>query len=121
MNGEPLRTAQGPWSTGDFPGQALRLLENEVGSVAFIYGTGPHGGLNPGKYVTGGRDDTETELRDRDRMGRILADGVASALNGSEDVPLLEPRFARERLRVPKSSACPVFMVDVAAGRRYHM
>lgn len=108
-HGHPTATGgdEGPWSTGDFPGQALRLLEAEHGGVQFIYGTGPHGNLNPGKYVTGGRDDTEAKLCDLGRMGRILADAVKSALDQSQVFPVSEPKFARERLPVPLKSDFP--------------
>jgi len=105
-HGHPTATGgdEGPWSTGDFPGQALRLLERDVEDTSFIYGTGPHGNLNPGKYVTGAKNDNEAKLRDRDRMGRILAEGAVSALERSDDLGILEPRFRRERLLVPRKA-----------------
>ncbi len=89
---------EGPYLTGDFPGHALSLLENDA--LAGLHFTGPCGNINPGKYTV------DTRKGDVARMGRILAQGVARALDAAEPVGD-GCGWAREELRLPLRQGLP--------------
>ena len=82
-HGHPTCTGgdEAPYVTGDFPGWALHVLKKEMPDYEYIYMTGPHGNLNPGKYITGDPKKIADRIKDRDRMGGILAEGIKETLN----------------------------------------
>jgi len=84
--------------SADFPGEALRILEKEKPENEYIYMTGPNGNLNPGKYITGDSKKIEDRRNDRDRMGKILAEGVKRALSDCVEIKTGPIKFKREKL-----------------------
>ena len=96
-----------PFVSGDFPGQALRLLEGEYPGDEYIHMMGPHGNLNPGKYVTGECKSTEDRDRDKNRMGKILANAVTSALRGAVELRSGSVEFERKKLLFPFRDGLP--------------
>ncbi|MDD5596953.1 MAG: neutral/alkaline non-lysosomal ceramidase N-terminal domain-containing protein [Victivallaceae bacterium] len=107
--GHPTATGgdAAPFVSGDFPGQALRTLEKENPANEYIYLTGPHGNLNPGKYITGDSENIKDRQNDRDRMGLILARGVKTALGKTKKLKCGSIRFKREKLLLPLREGLP--------------
>ena len=86
--------------TGDFPGEAMRLLEMERQGRSCLYFTGPCGNINPGKY-TGDAGTVEDRVRDVHRLGSRLADGVHLALAAVEPMDADSLRLTREVVTLP--------------------
>jgi len=107
-HGHPTCTGgdEAPYVTGDFPGWALHLLEKEIPQYEYIYMTGPHGNLNPGKYVTG-TERIKDRKHDRDRMGKILAEGIKRALGNAEFNQVYQLKFLKEKLLLKLKSDFP--------------
>ena len=99
-HGHPTATGgdEGPYVTGDFPGWAIHLLKGEIPQDEYIYMTGPHGNLNPGKYITGDPKKIEDRKKDRDRMGKILAEGIKKALKNLKFSEVKSFNFLKEKL-----------------------
>jgi len=99
-NGHPTATGgdAAPFVSGDFPGQALRILKREKPENGYIYMMGPNGNLNPGKYITGDPFKLEDRIKDRDRMGKILAESIKMAINKAEKLKMGPLKFEKERL-----------------------
>ena len=99
-HGHPASTGgdEAPFVTGDFPGWAIHLLKEEIPEYNYIYMTGPHGNLNPGKYTTGDPKKIEDRKKDRNRMGKILAEGVKRALKNLKFSKVKSFNFLKEKL-----------------------
>ena len=87
-----------PFVSGDYPGEALRILTREHPENEYIYMTGPHGNLNPGKYITGDPWNIKDRQNDRDRMGRILAESIKKSFGKLQDIKTDSVKFKREKL-----------------------
>jgi hypothetical protein len=97
---------EAPYVTADFPGEAIRRLETQRDGLRCIYGTGPCGNINPGKWVGDG-DDPQSRCRDRDAMGERLAEAAGAALDAAEPVEADALRFAAESIRLPLRDELP--------------
>lgn len=99
-HGHPSCTGgdEGPYVTGDFPGWAIHLLKKEIPQYEYIYMTGPHGNLNPGKYTIGDPKKVEDRKKDRDRMGKILAEGIKKALKNLNFKKVKNFDFLKEKI-----------------------
>ena len=108
-NGHPTATGGdcAPFSTADYPGQAIRLLETQLENCEFLYMTGPHGDLNPGKYVSDASGELTSRVRDRDAMGSRLAASVVDAMKNMSRLESKELGFRRETLLLPRKEDYP--------------
>jgi Neutral/alkaline non-lysosomal ceramidase, N-terminal len=107
--GHPTATGgdAAPFVSGDFPGEALRILTKENPENEYFYMTGPHGNLNPGKYITGDSQNIKDRQNDRDRMGRILAERIKKALGKLQTLATGSISFKREKLLLPLRDNLP--------------
>src|SRR5581483_1848211 len=69
---------EGPYITGDFPGNAMARIEYRRPNVTCNYFTGCCGNINPGKY-TGSSNEPADRVADVLRLGGQLADAVLAA------------------------------------------
>ena len=97
---------EAPYVTADFPGEAIRRLEADIEGLQTIYLTGPCGNINPGKWVGDG-NEPDDRRRDRDAMGKRLAEAAAQALESAEPVEADSLRFAREAVHLPLRANLP--------------
>ena len=79
--------------SADAPGEAMRLIEADLGTALPAYFSGPSGDITAGKYTS---TDKEGNLL---RFGRILADGIRLNLGAMEWEKV--ERFIWKQLRVP--------------------
>ncbi|MEI8244658.1 MAG: hypothetical protein WCI51_02445 [Lentisphaerota bacterium] len=68
--------------SADAPGEAIRLLEEEIPEATHAFFTGAGGNVTAGKYTSA--DDLEGNIL---KFGRKLADGIASNINGMKWEP----------------------------------
>ena len=76
---------EGPYITGDFPGEAMSCIDDTYPHVTSNYFTGCCGNINPGKYTVSSNAPQDRKS-DVARMGGLMAEATIRARDAATDV-----------------------------------